>query len=189
MSQIIIYWIEKLQFLNQIMIKWIKKKANIGTANLIALAMAEKGISVEEARKKIWLIDSRGLIVKVNHHFTYLSLFIISLNLIPINLYSESTRRRNKPRKSTMGKRGTGTKRARRDNRSREADRYNRSCGSRQSLHRGHYQEGDRVERATHHIRSVEPDLEGRVHRRRGLSLLRRQGCFRKWQSFQVCQV
>lgn len=39
-------------------------EANIGTANLIALAMAEKGISVEEARKKIWLIDSRGLIVK-----------------------------------------------------------------------------------------------------------------------------
>ncbi|XP_059143485.1 NADP-dependent malic enzyme-like [Physella acuta] len=37
-------------------------EASIGIANLLALAMTEKGISIEEARSKIWLIDSKGLI-------------------------------------------------------------------------------------------------------------------------------
>ncbi|CAF0867764.1 unnamed protein product [Brachionus calyciflorus] len=39
-------------------------EAAIGTANLIALAMSEKGISEEQAREKIWLFDSKGLVVK-----------------------------------------------------------------------------------------------------------------------------
>ncbi|CAE1265250.1 E1.1.1.40 [Acanthosepion pharaonis] len=39
-------------------------EANIGIANLVALAMIESGATKEEAFSKIWMVDSRGLIVK-----------------------------------------------------------------------------------------------------------------------------
>lgn len=38
-------------------------QANIGIANLLALAMEAEGTPLEEARSKIWMVDSRGLIV------------------------------------------------------------------------------------------------------------------------------
>ncbi|ESP03580.1 hypothetical protein LOTGIDRAFT_146781, partial [Lottia gigantea] len=44
-------------------------EASIGIAQLIALAMEEEGTSTEEARSKIWMVDSRGLIVKVSFSF------------------------------------------------------------------------------------------------------------------------
>lgn len=49
-------------------------EANIGIAELLALAMQEEGLPREEAYKRIWMVDSRGLIVKdrpsggINHH-------------------------------------------------------------------------------------------------------------------------
>lgn len=39
-------------------------EAAIGTANLIVLALIKKGLSEEQARAQIWLVDSKGLIVK-----------------------------------------------------------------------------------------------------------------------------
>ena len=40
-------------------------QAAIGIANLLVMAMEEEGTPREEAVKKIWMVDSRGLIVKV----------------------------------------------------------------------------------------------------------------------------
>lgn len=39
-------------------------EANIGIAELLALAMQEQGLPKAEAYKKIWMVDSKGLIVK-----------------------------------------------------------------------------------------------------------------------------
>ena len=41
-------------------------EAAIGTANLIVSLLKQKGLNEEEARANIWLVDSRGLIIKVS---------------------------------------------------------------------------------------------------------------------------
>jgi malate dehydrogenase (oxaloacetate-decarboxylating)(NADP+) len=46
-------------------------KAAIGIAQLTILALKKQGVSEEDAIAKIWLVDSKGLIVKVREMKKY----------------------------------------------------------------------------------------------------------------------
>jgi len=41
-------------------------QASIGIGNLLVMAMMEEGTSKEEARSKIWMVDSKGLLTVVS---------------------------------------------------------------------------------------------------------------------------
>jgi malate dehydrogenase (oxaloacetate-decarboxylating)(NADP+) len=41
-------------------------QASIGIAKLMMMAMKEQGLTEQQALSKIWMVDSKGLIVKVS---------------------------------------------------------------------------------------------------------------------------
>lgn len=49
----------------------------MGIAELIVMAMAKEGLPQEQCLKKIWMVDSKGLIVKVRSRREYYRACII----------------------------------------------------------------------------------------------------------------
>lgn len=54
----------------------------MGIAHLLIMAMAKEGVARADAAKKIWMVDSRGLIVKVQE----LGFFVLFLGIFSLYL-------------------------------------------------------------------------------------------------------
>ena len=128
-------------------------EAATGIADLVVSAMMAAGDSEAQARKRIWLVDSRGLVVKgrgglTEHKLPY------AHDAAPIGDFMSAIR--------TL--RPTAHHRRRR---------------RRRHLHAGSAGDHGRDQHAADRVRAVQPDLEGGMFRRGCLSIHRRAGAVR----------
>lgn len=66
----------------------------MGIAELIIMAMEKEGLPREQCIKKIWMVDSKGLIVKVRSSlmtsYIYISVDIQTHRVVCIGIYTHS---------------------------------------------------------------------------------------------------
>ena len=133
--------------------------AATGIADLMTAAFQDEGLSLDEARRHLWFVDVHGLVVKGRK------------DLMEHNLpYAHDGGASGFPR----GDRRDSTARA---------DRCDRRA---RDVHAGSRRADEREQRQATDLCALEPNVEGRVHRRAGLRLEQWAGDLRQRQSIRT---
>ena len=129
--------------------------AATGIADLMVAAFMDEGLSRDEARRRLWFVDVNGLVVKGADRPD-----------------GAQPALRARPR-------AAGVRRSHRRDQAARADRRHRRAGH---VHAAVVERMCAHQRAAGHLRAVESDVEGRVHRRAGVRLEQGQGRVRERQ-------
>ncbi|MBK9968606.1 MAG: oxaloacetate-decarboxylating malate dehydrogenase [Holophagales bacterium] len=130
-----------------------------GIAELFVSAQVAEGVPVEEARKRIWTCDTKGLAVS---------------DRAGLEGFKKEFAR---DRAELAGWKVADAGRiSRGDDRERQADDPRWRVGDARDVHRADGEDDGQAERAAAHLPDLEPDVEGRVHRRAGGDLVGRAG-------------